>query len=257
MLRKRRQPVSSLRARLEERVSEHYDHRDYPGTEEKPRRSSFTGGLIGRMHSCLKVKVTVAVAVVFLTGLLVTRGPAWTRPAVEGLRNLIAWHIDPGELIDQAVPAFKTAWESGNLPRLGADYSTPVTGKTPVEGTLCSGYGLRRQPSGDGEQMHYGVDLVAPGGSPVRAVLAGQVVETDVTGEAGAILLEHQDGWQTFYRGLAIVETVAGESVQAGQTLGFLGEGAPGEQPRLHFELRYRGRPVEPPADWIELFSGG
>lgn len=256
MRRRRRQPVSTLRTRLGERVRDRYDYREFPEFEDKSRRPFFLLGLFRQMHSHLMVKITVAVVVVFLAGLFSSRGFTWARPVVEGLRFVTTWNVDMGGMLDRAIPAFKTAWENGELPRFGVDAPAPAPGMTPVEGVLRSGFGPRRHPASGMEQMHYGIDLVAPAGSPVRAVMGGRVAE--ISGESSiiAVLLEHDGGWQTLYRGLATVEAAEGEWVDAGQELGSLGEATLWEKPHLHFELRYRGRPVEPPADWVALFRG-
>lgn len=252
---RRRQPVSTLRAKLEERLQESHDYRDFHAVEKKSRRC-FLPGLIGQMHRYLKVKITVAVVVVFLASIFSARGFAWARPVVEGLHYVTTRNVDLGGLFDLAVPAFKTAWENGELPRFGVDAPAADAGRMPVEGILRSAYGPRRHPSSNLEQMHYGIDLVAPGGSPVRTVLDGQVAK--ITGENGimAVLLEHNGGWQTFYRGLENIEVAEGEPVKTGQKLGLLGEATLWEQPHLHFELRYQGRPVEPPEGWVALFVG-
>ena len=193
---KRKEPVSTLRARLEERISERGDYRDYALVEEKTDRGYFLTNLIGRMHRYLRLKFTVAVVVVFLAGFFSVRGFAWTSPVVEGLRYLVTWNVDPGGLFNLAVPAFKTVWENGTLPRLAPNIFVTDTGRTPLEGTLQSAFGLRRHPSASLEQMHYGVDLSASEGSRVRAVLAGKVTEITVENEVAAVLLEHNDGWQ-------------------------------------------------------------
>lgn len=252
---KRRQPVSTLRARLEDRVSERYDSRDYPVLDEKPGRRNLILVWFGQMHRGLKLKITIAILVVFLAGLINARSPAQDCLVLEGLHDLVNWNIDLRGLFDRAIPAFKTAWENGTMPRFNAGVSAPGTLQTPVTGTLQSAYGLRHHPSDNLEQMHYGIDLTAPAGSPVRAVLDGQVVEIAGTGETMAVLLEHHDGWQTFYQGLVGVEIFTGAPVIMGQKLGCLGEATLWEEPHLHFELRYRGRPVEPPQDWVALFA--
>lgn len=117
------------------------------------------------------------------------------------------------------------------------------------------------------------IDLAAfSRGVPVRAAAAGrvravrdgmedisvrEVGKAAITGrEAGnSVVIEHGEGWETQYAHLrkGSVQVRAGERVEAGQQLGLAGLSGNTEFPHLHFEVRQRGRTVDP---FVGLDSG-
>jgi hypothetical protein len=67
--------------------------------------------------------------------------------------------------------------------------------------------------------------------------------------EAGnSVVIEHGEGWETQYAHLrkGSVAVRAGARVAAGQALGMAGLSGNTEFPHLHFEVRYRGKTVDP-----------
>lgn len=56
--------------------------------------------------------------------------------------------------------------------------------------------------------------------APVRASLAGEVVEVGTSGVGYKVVLEHPEGWQTVYVGLSALDVTVGSQVQAGDTIG-------------------------------------
>jgi len=118
----------------------------------------------------------------------------------------------------------------------------------PLEGAaVSSGCGYRMDPMGGGtEGLHKGVDLVAPIGTPVRAVLAGVVVEhwpaPDGYWEGhpvfgGLVVIDHGDGLFSIYGHLNSTTVHEGWQVGAGEVIGQLGDTGIATGPHLHFEL--------------------
>ncbi len=115
-----------------------------------------------------------------------------------------------------------------------------------------------------GGRTHEGTDIFAPKGTPVVAAAPGTVVRITVGERAGRyIVVEHFDGWRTYYLHLdndtpgtddglggAPAEGIAvGVRVEAGQILDFVGDSgnAEGTPPHLHFELHPPGEgPINP-----------
>jgi hypothetical protein len=67
--------------------------------------------------------------------------------------------------------------------------------------------------------------------------------------EAGnAVVVRHGEDWETQYSHLlrGSVQVKPGQEVQPGQVLGWIGLSGKTEFPHLHFEVRYKGRPVDP-----------
>jgi murein DD-endopeptidase MepM/ murein hydrolase activator NlpD len=105
--------------------------------------------------------------------------------------------------------------------------------------------------------MRLGVEVVAAASGVVRAV-RDEMPDVSVrdTGkdavrgrEAGnAVALRHGPDWETQYSHLmhGSVRVRPGDEVQAGEVLGLIGLSGNTEFPHLHFEVRYRGEPVDP-----------
>ena len=257
--RRRRAPVSTLRADLSRRVREKEDWDGITEPDQKhPERPFLPAAIIVRMHRYLAVKITVAVVVVLLTALLYRGDYSWSKPLIRAIHYVSSADMDLGAIYGEAVPAFRAAWKQWNLPDIlpgeeqeNKSDSGHTADSSALPGELISNYGLRNDPLTGRAEMHYGVDLVAPIGTAVYAILEGDVRESS-SGETGyTIILQHEDGWQTVYSYLDGVSLKAGDKVTAGQILGRFGEPSLWDKPHLHFELRYDGRPVPPPAAWL------
>ncbi|HZZ85710.1 MAG TPA: M23 family metallopeptidase [Anaeromyxobacteraceae bacterium] len=121
----------------------------------------------------------------------------------------------------------------------------------PVDGTLELGYGKVVEPTFNTVTLHKGVDLRAPRGSPVRAVAAGRVAWAGwFKGYGNLVIVDHGEGYHTLVAHLASMSTATGEEVAQGALLGTVGDTESAKGPFLYFEVRERGRPVDP-RGWI------
>ncbi|ANE44666.1 peptidase M23 [Deinococcus puniceus] len=119
----------------------------------------------------------------------------------------------------------------------------------PVAGyrTVSSDYGSRVL---DGvREMHYGIDIVAPTGTLVRAARSGRVLESRPDFDRGwgwTVVLEHPDGWITRYAHLSANLARQGEVVTRGQPIGRVGNTGRSTGPHLHFGTYLRWSPRDP-----------
>ncbi|MFC6661417.1 M23 family metallopeptidase [Deinococcus multiflagellatus] len=116
----------------------------------------------------------------------------------------------------------------------------------PGYGAVSSGYG-ERELLGERE-MHYGVDISAPMGTPVLAARAGRVLEARADFARGwgwTVVLQHPDGWVTRYAHLSGTLVRAGELVVQGQPVGRVGNTGRTTGPHLHFGTYLRWGPGE------------
>ena len=60
------------------------------------------------------------------------------------------------------------------------------------------------------------------------------------------VIVEHKDGWLSYYAHLSEIVVESGQEVRQGELLGGAGTTGYSTGPHLHFELRYYGRPVDP-----------
>ena len=96
-----------------------------------------------------------------------------------------------------------------------------------------------------------GVELKAPAGAEVRAVAPGRVVHAGwFKGYGNLVIVDQGDGYHTLVAHLASMTTAMGEEVEAGTLLGTVGDTGSLRGPSLYFEVRERGRPVDPRA-WM------
>ena len=112
----------------------------------------------------------------------------------------------------------------------------------PLKGQVSSAF--------DAGDAHYGVDVVAPAGTAVKSALGGYVVQAGWTLEYGNVVaVQHAGDLLTFYKHNDRLLKRRGERVSAGEAIAVIGNtGTRTDGPHLHFELWYRGRPVNPVA---------
>ena len=104
---------------------------------------------------------------------------------------------------------------------------------------------------------HNGVDIKADKTSVVTAACDGTVSAIKNDPRYGlTVIIEHEDGYQTIYANLLTAEfVVQGEKVQAGQTIGTIGNTANFEiadDYHLHFEIKKDGDYLNP-VSYIEI----
>ena len=116
---------------------------------------------------------------------------------------------------------------------------------------VSSGTGYRMDPMGGGtEGLHKGVDLAGKIGTPVRAALAGVVVDhwlvpgwhygKEYHGDSifgGLVVIDHGDGLFSLYGHLSATFVHEDDYIEAGQVIGEVGNTGISTGPHLHFEL--------------------
>ncbi|AWN21853.1 peptidase M23 [Deinococcus irradiatisoli] len=106
----------------------------------------------------------------------------------------------------------------------------------PVQGWISSGFG-ERSLDGDSE-MHYGLDIVVPENTAVRAARAGKVIESRADFARGwgwTIIVDHGDGWKTRYAHLSRNLARVGDTVVRGQIIARSGNSGRSTGPHLHY----------------------
>ena len=136
----------------------------------------------------------------------------------------------------------KTGWVDAN----GTDAAAEAM-RTPVSGSVTSGFGMRFHPILHFARMHTGLDFGAAWGSPIVAAADGQVVVAGWTGGYGrAVEVAHGGGIVTLYGHMSGIAASPGQMVRQGQVIGYVGSTGLSTGPHLHFEVRMNGRPVDP-----------
>lgn len=120
----------------------------------------------------------------------------------------------------------------------------PGRARLPVSGKVRIGFDdpddFGAPSKGISIESRAGALVVAPMGGVVR--FAGSFKNY-----GNMVIVEHENGYHSLIAGLEKIDTVVGQSVSAGEALGFLhGAGDSGENPALYYELRRNGKPVNP-----------
>ncbi|MFQ5480652.1 MAG: M23 family metallopeptidase [Thermodesulfobacteriota bacterium] len=123
----------------------------------------------------------------------------------------------------------------------------------PLTGRISGAFGQRRILNGSPRSPHGGLDIAAPGGTPVLASGGGCVVFTgNFFFYGNLVVIDHGLGLFTLYAHLSTINVKKGEAVKAGQVIGLVGATGRATGPHLHFAIRL-GRARLSPRAFIDL----
>lgn len=110
------------------------------------------------------------------------------------------------------------------------------------------------QSSGLWSSTHTGLDFAAPTGTPVMAVTNGTVTSAEYAGAYGnQIIITSEDGEELWYCHLNEYAASVGDTVRAGDVIGYVGSTGNSTGPHMHLEVRPgAGDPVDPYAALVE-----
>ena len=115
----------------------------------------------------------------------------------------------------------------------------------PAHGPITSPFGLRLD--GIRPEIHRGVDISLPEGTPVAAMKRGRVRHAGPMGAYGlTVIIEHGPALVTLYAHLSELRVRAGEEVEGRQVIGLAGRTGNATGSHLHFEVRRWGRHEDP-----------
>jgi len=119
----------------------------------------------------------------------------------------------------------------------------------PVQGArLSARFGGQRILNGVPSRPHYGSDLAAPIGTPVRAPAGGQVcfAESNLHFDGALVMIDHGQGLISCYLHLSRVDAVAGRRIERGEMVGAVGMEGRATGPHLCWRMKWRGRNLDP-----------
>ena len=121
----------------------------------------------------------------------------------------------------------------------------------PVRGARISSYFTKRRfhPVLKKWKAHLGVDYAARRGTPIVAAGSGRIIYAARLGSYGKLVkIRHDDGYETRYAHMKSFRRGIrkGKYVKKGHTIGYVGNTGRSTGPHLHFELRKRGRAINP-----------
>ncbi len=116
---------------------------------------------------------------------------------------------------------------------------------------LSSLFGARKKANGQ-PGFHYGIDLAAMKGTPIKAAAAGIVIQAQyVPGYGNNILIQHNKYYRTRYAHLNRIHVAVGQKIIQGQKIGTVGDSGSvrkngHDASHLHFEIYHNGSHVNP-----------
>jgi murein DD-endopeptidase MepM/ murein hydrolase activator NlpD len=118
----------------------------------------------------------------------------------------------------------------------------------PTSGRMSGAWGNQRVLNGVPKTPHYGIDIAAPTGTPIRAPAPGVIAlaEKDLHFEGGLIMLDHGQGLITYYLHMSRLDVAVGDTVNQAQVLGAVGRSGRTTGPHLCWRMRWRDRNLDP-----------
>ena len=114
----------------------------------------------------------------------------------------------------------------------------------PVQGRITARYGER---SSVRSSVHTGLDIGAPGGTPIKAAASGTVVFSGRKGSFGKMLvISHGNGVQTYYAHCSKLLANVGDKVSQGEIIANVGSTGNSTGNHLHLEVRVNGQSYNP-----------
>ncbi len=117
----------------------------------------------------------------------------------------------------------------------------------PAVGWLTAGFGSRTDPLHGETAFHNGLDIAADKGTPIYAAASGVVQSAGWGGDFGnLVVIAHEFGLTTRYAHMSKIDVKAGDRVETGQVVGYVGATGRATGPHLHYEVWANGQPLNP-----------
>ncbi len=118
----------------------------------------------------------------------------------------------------------------------------------PVEGPITGVYGSQRILNGQPRNPHWGLDIAAPTGTPVKAPAGGLVTLThpDMYFSGGTIFIDHGHGLVSAFLHLSAISVEEGQRVEQGELIGKVGATGRATGPHLDWRINIGNTRVDP-----------
>jgi murein DD-endopeptidase MepM/ murein hydrolase activator NlpD len=155
-------------------------------------------------------------------------------PKFADVDEQIRMEVEQQEIGEVARQTRATNFSPRDVPLEQMYFSPPLTGE------ISAGF----MP----DKQHFGVDVLAPKNTAIKAAMDGYVFLSDWTLETGnTIGIQHSNNIITFYKHNSILLKKAGSYVKAGEAVAIIGNtGTLTDGPHLHFELWHKGKAIDP-----------
>ncbi len=113
---------------------------------------------------------------------------------------------------------------------------------------VSSKFGVRNDPFNSKKAGHKGIDLASRTGNKIKTQASGKVIRTKISnkGYGNLVEIDHGNGFTTKYAHLHVIYVKKGDYLDVGDDIGEVGSTGRSTGPHLHYEILYRGHPVDP-----------
>ncbi len=111
----------------------------------------------------------------------------------------------------------------------------------PVEGIISGVYGSQRILNGEPRRPHFGVDIAAPEGTPIKAPADGRVTlaAKALYFTGGTVIIDHGHGVSTTYLHMSRLDVKVGDVLKQGDPVGAVGKTGRATGPHLCWRLNW------------------
>lgn len=122
----------------------------------------------------------------------------------------------------------------------------------PVNGRIALPYGAQKDPVFQTPVFRNGIYVAAGAGDHAKAVHGGRVVYADwFKGYGQLVIINHGGGYHSLYANLSEIFLKEGDIIKGRVDVGRVGDSSVTDRPSLYFEIRYKGKPLNP-VQWLE-----
>jgi septal ring factor EnvC (AmiA/AmiB activator) len=180
---------------------------------------------------------------------------------VKGRKDLQQAALRDFEASSKRLQALILSLEESATERANVEPSTEGSGfgslkgrlPSPVAGTVGTRFGRQTHPMLKTYTLHNGIEITAPEGAEIRAIHPGVVIFADwIQGYGNVIIIDHGLGYYTLCGHVSALLRQVGDKLQKGEVIARVGDTGSLVGPSLYFEIRERGKPVDP-LEWISL----
>ncbi len=122
----------------------------------------------------------------------------------------------------------------------------------PVKGRIVTPYGKHKDPEYNITVFRNGIEIKPGRGEKPRAIAGGRVVYADwFKGYGLLLIIDHGSGYHSLYGNLSGIFLKTGDILIEGTVVGKIGKSNVLNYPALYFEIRHKGKPVNP-VKWLK-----
>jgi septal ring factor EnvC (AmiA/AmiB activator) len=131
---------------------------------------------------------------------------------------------------------------------------TQLKGKLlwPADGKIAIPYGSHKDPQFDTPVFRNGIHIQTDSAGDARAVYGGKVIFAEwFKGFGQLVIINHGSGYHTLYGNLSEIFSKVGDIIKENQVIGKIGISGVLNAQGIYFEIRYKGKPLDP-TQWLK-----